>query len=196
MAWIPWVAEADATEPIASIYERARATFGFVPDVVKIFSLRPAVAAAQEALRQSLLGRASSLGPQRADMISAAIAGLNRCRYCTVAHGGNLTTRGEMTPAETVALVADWRALPLPADERAMLAFAEKLNATPWEMDEADVQGLRAAGFDDEQIYDIVLLTAYRGFVNRVIAGLGVTPERLRERFGAEYVDQVTATLD
>jgi uncharacterized protein YciW len=70
-----------------------------------------------------------------------------------------------------------------------MLEFAEKLNDTPAEMTEQDVQRLRDAGFTDENVYDIVMLTAYRGFMNRVIAGLGVTTDRLRGRFGDQLVN-------
>ena len=77
MAWIHWVEEHEADGPIAEIYARAHQTFTFVPDVVKVFSLRPPVAVAQEALRRSLLGPASSLGARRADMISTAVSGLN-----------------------------------------------------------------------------------------------------------------------
>jgi uncharacterized peroxidase-related enzyme len=128
-------------------------------------------------------------------MISAMVASLNQCGYCSVAHAGNLTERQDMTRADVLALVRDWRSLPLPDDERTMLAFAEKLNNTPWDVTEADVQRLREVGLTDENVYDVVLLTAYRGFMNRVIAGLGVTNVRLRERFGADYVDEITATL-
>lgn len=193
MAWIAWVDEADAESPVAETYEWARRGFGFVPDVVKIFSLRPQVAAAQDLLRQALLGPASSLGARRADMVSAMVAGLNRCRYCSIAHAGMLTERGDLARADALTLLTDWRALDLPEDERAMLAFAEKLTNDPEAMTEADVRRLRDQGFSDENVYDIVLLTAYRNYLTRVIAGLGVSVERLRQRFGDEYVDTVLA---
>jgi uncharacterized peroxidase-related enzyme len=193
MAWIAWVDEAEAESPVAETYERARRGFGFVPDVVKIFSLRPQVAAAQDLLRQALLGPASSLGARRADMVSAMVAGLNRCRYCSIAHAGMLTERGDLAQADALTLLADWRALDLPEDERAMLAFAEKLTNDPEALAAGDVQGLRDRGFSDENVYDIVLLTAYRNYLTRVIAGLGVSVDRLRQRFGDEYVDTVLA---
>jgi uncharacterized peroxidase-related enzyme len=194
MAWITWVEEGDAQSPVAETYARARKGFGFVPDVVKIFSLRPNVAAAQDLLRQALLGPASSLGARRADMVSAMVAAMNHCQYCSIAHAGGLAERGELAHADALTLLTDWRALDLPEDERAMLAFAEKLTDSPAEMAEADVQRLREVGFTDENIYDIVLLTAYRNYLTRIIAGLGVTVDRLRQRFGDEHVDAVLAT--
>jgi uncharacterized peroxidase-related enzyme len=189
MAWIRLVDEDAAEGPLADIYARARESFTFVPDAVKVFSPRPAVAVAQEGLRRALLGRASSLGPRRADLVSAAVSQMNQCQYCSVAHLGNMIERGELGEDAAVAAIADWRTLDLAPEERVMLEFAEKLNATPEAIREADVDRLRAAGFDDENIYDIVLLTAYRNFMNRVLAGLGVTTERLRQRFGDRLVD-------
>ena len=72
------------------------------------------------------------------------------------------------------AVAADWRKAPLAEDERAMLAFAEKLTVAPQNMSQADVAGLRSAGFSDVDILDIVLLTCYRNFINRLGDGLGV----------------------
>lgn len=195
MAWIPWVEEEDADDALAEIYERARKTFTFVPDAVKVFSLRPSVAVPQEMLRRALLGPASSLGERRADMISIVVSGMNQCSYCGIAHLGRLVERDEFNEDDALALFRDWRALDLPEDERVMLEFAEKLNATPWGMTEQDVQRLRQVGFSDENIYDIVMLTAYRNFMNRVLAGLGVSTEHLRGRFGDALVDKAAARL-
>ena len=58
-----------------------------------------------------------------------------------------------------------------------MLDFVAKLTSSPAEMDEADVRALRAAGFDDRSIHDIVLVAGYFAFVNRVADGLGVELE-------------------
>jgi len=60
---------------------------------------------------------------------------------------------------------------------RAMLAFAVKLTRTPAEMTAADVESLRASGFDDRAIHDICAIVAYFAFVNRMADGLGVELE-------------------
>jgi uncharacterized peroxidase-related enzyme len=191
VAWISWVEEDEADGVVADVYERARARFSFVPDAVKIFSLRPDVAEAQSRLRDSLQGEASSLGARRADLIGAAVSGLNHCEYCGTAHAGLLAKRGDLSEDEALTVFRNWRTAPLDDADRAMLAYAEKLTFTPSELTEDDVQRLRDAGFDDENIYDIALLTAYRNFMNRVNDGLGVPVERLRGRFGSDFVDAV-----
>jgi uncharacterized peroxidase-related enzyme len=174
---------------LADVYEAARRRFSFVPDVVKVMAVRPQVAAAQAGLRDALLGDASSLGARRADFISLAVSGINGCRYCGSAHAGMLARRGDMTPEEAARAFHDWRALDLPPEEVAMLEFAEKLTFQPAAITPGDVEALREGGFGDEQIYDIVLLTAYRNFMNRVNDGLGVPLEHLRGRFGDAVVD-------
>jgi uncharacterized peroxidase-related enzyme len=80
-----------------------------------------------------------------------------------------------------------------PAD-RAMLDVVLKLTRQPGTMRESDLVPLRAHGFDDAAMLDIVQVTAYYNYVNRMADGLGVelepywTPDDLtmtREEFEA-----------
>ena len=71
----------------------------------------------------------------------------------------------------------DWRAAPIDDADRTMLEYAEKLTLRSWEMVEADVQALRAAGFSDTAILDINQVTGYYAYVNRLADGLGVELE-------------------
>jgi uncharacterized peroxidase-related enzyme len=191
MAHVPLV-EGDGGPELAEVFAAARARFGFVPDVVRALALRPDVAAAQGALRDTLMGDASSVGARRADLIALAVSSINHCEYCGTAHAGVLARRGDLTEDEAVAMFEDWRSVDLPEADRAMLTFAEKLTFDPGRVGENDVAELRAAGFGELEIYDIVLLTAYRNFINRVNDGLGVPLDRLRERFGDALVDGTT----
>lgn len=58
-----------------------------------------------------------------------------------------------------------------------MLGYVEKLTVTPWEVIEADVITLRAAGFSDRDILDICEVASYYAYVNRIADGLGVQLE-------------------
>ena len=68
----------------------------------------------------------------------------------------------------------DYTTVELDAADRAMLDYAVRLTRAPWEMEEADVEALRAAGFGDSAILDINQVAAYYAYVNRVADGLGV----------------------
>lgn len=71
----------------------------------------------------------------------------------------------------------DWSRAPLAEADRALLRFAVKLTRTPGAMTAADVDALRAAGFDDRAVSDAVHIVAYFNFINRVADGLGVDLE-------------------
>ena len=58
-----------------------------------------------------------------------------------------------------------------------MLDYAAKLTLEPWNIDELDVEALRAHGFPDEAVLDICQITAYYAYVNRIADGLGVELE-------------------
>jgi uncharacterized peroxidase-related enzyme len=75
------------------------------------------------------------------------------------------------------ALVTDYRTADLSSIDRAMLDYVVKLTQTPSEIVKQDVDGLRAAGFEDRAIHDICAITAYYAFVNRIADGLGVELE-------------------
>lgn len=67
--------------------------------------------------------------------------------------------------------------VPLSTADRAMLAFAVKLAREPRAMSRDDVEALRAAGFDDLGIHDIVQVTGFFCYYNRLADGLGIDPE-------------------
>jgi uncharacterized peroxidase-related enzyme len=77
-----------------------------------------------------------------------------------------------------VRALAEGTAAPLLSEaDRAMLDFAVKLTRTPAAMTEQDVAALRARGFGDPAIHDIVQITALFNYYNRLADGLGVDPE-------------------
>ena len=71
----------------------------------------------------------------------------------------------------------DWREAELdPADE-ALCVFAEKLTLSPSKMQRADLDVLRAAGFDDRAIHDATQVIAYFNYINRIADALGTDLE-------------------
>jgi uncharacterized peroxidase-related enzyme len=74
-------------------------------------------------------------------------------------------------------LKEDYRRASLPRCDRAMLDYAAKLTLAPATVSREDVQRLREEGFEDRAILDIVHVTAYFAFANRLADGLGVALE-------------------
>jgi len=75
------------------------------------------------------------------------------------------------------AVMEDYRNAALAPADRAMLDFAVKLTRDTSGMEQEDVLGLRAHGFDDVAVHDIVQVTALFNYYNRLCDGLGIDPE-------------------
>ena len=58
-----------------------------------------------------------------------------------------------------------------------MLEFASKLTEAPAEMIPEDLDDLRSHGFSDEALLEIVHITGFFNYINRVADALGVDPE-------------------
>jgi uncharacterized peroxidase-related enzyme len=90
------------------------------------------------------------------------------------AHGEALRTESNDDPL-VEGIKRDYTQLNLPAAERAMLDYAVKLTVAPSTVSEADVQTLRAHGFDDRDILDIVYVICLYNFNDRMADATGIT---------------------
>ena len=61
-----------------------------------------------------------------------------------------------------------WRDAGLPPRDAALCAYAEKLTLTPSALTEADLAPLRALGYDDVALHDLIQVTAYFNYINRI----------------------------
>ena len=74
-------------------------------------------------------------------------------------------------------LKKDFRKADVDEKNMAMLVYAEKVTLRHCECRSGDVDALRKVGFEDVEILDIVQVSAYYNFVNRMACGLGVELE-------------------
>jgi uncharacterized peroxidase-related enzyme len=75
------------------------------------------------------------------------------------------------------ALKKDYATAPISAQDRAMLDYVVKLTKDATKVWKDDVDGLRAAGFDDRGILQITLIASWFNYINRVADALGVGRE-------------------
>jgi alkylhydroperoxidase family enzyme len=77
-----------------------------------------------------------------------------------------------------------------------MLGFARRLTKNSGEIRREGFEKIRESGFDDAAIVDLVSVTAYFNFINRVAQGLGVyLDEPLRARTDPEELREEKARL-
>jgi alkylhydroperoxidase family enzyme len=72
------------------------------------------------------------------------------------------------------ALQQDWRALPLPDQDRVMLEYTEQITKDATRITPEFHDRLRAVGFDDKGILQITLIASWFNYINRVADALGV----------------------
>jgi uncharacterized peroxidase-related enzyme len=73
-------------------------------------------------------------------------------------------------------MVMNWRTAELAPRHRAMLAFATKLTRASDEIEEADREALREAGFSDRDIWDISAVASFFNMSNRMASAVDMRP--------------------
>lgn len=155
-----------------AIYDRTRASQGFVPDYTRVMAVNPEAHDAWEALVRAI---ATPLGPRRWELVTLAAAAGVRSRHCRLAHGAkSLPILGE---DELRAVARDHHHAGLGDAEVAMMDFAYRMSTDSSTMDDGDALALREAGFSDREIVDIALAAAARNYYSRAIQALGVVVE-------------------
>ena len=80
------------------------------------------------------------------------------------------------------ALRRDYRTAPITEQERAMCDYVVKLSKDATQCSPADLDKLRAVGFDNKGILQITLIASWFNYINRVADALGVGRENPAEK--------------
>jgi len=153
----------DASRPLLAEIQGA---FGLVPNMFRAVANSPAALQSMWASFGALGG--GTLGARLGEQIAVAVADRNRCHYCLAAH--TALGRKAGASAEDMAEAQAGRS----SDPRtaAALAFALKLVEQRGGVEAADVEALRAAGFDQGQVVEIIAHVALNLFTNYINVAL------------------------
>jgi uncharacterized peroxidase-related enzyme len=156
---------------------------GFVPNVLRLFALRPAHLLAWSAHHDELMKGDSGLSKAEREMIAVVVSVANDCRYCIAAHSAALRKLTK-DPALADQVAAGHGAAAIPERTKTALDYAVKLTRDPASMTEADVRRLRDAGWTDEDVMDIAEVAGMFNMTNRMASGLGWAPNPEYEQLG------------
>jgi uncharacterized peroxidase-related enzyme len=175
IAWLRVPDEGDVSDEVKELWAGPQERLGFVPNVLRIFALRPRHLLAWWAHYDELLRGDSGLSKAQREMIAVVVSVENRCQYCIVSHSAALR---KLTKDAVLVdrLATGYKTAELEPRERAMLDFAVKLTTESHRSTEADVEALRQAGWSDEDIFDIAQVAAMFNFTNRLASGMGWQP--------------------
>lgn len=142
-----------------------------LPGIVGLFDFKPMLGEKLTAFAQQLLRGPSPLTPGEREMIAALVSTRNECRFCAMSH----TAAAEHTVGDrdvVDAVLASPDTAPVSDKMRALLAIAGKVQRSGREVTAEDVAAARAAGAEDEDIHDAVLVAAAFSMFNRYVDGL------------------------
>lgn len=172
--FIDAVPEHAATGALAEYYRQQRAGWGFLPNYAAVFSTRPDVASAWNALNTTIR---EGMDRRRFELATIAAARALRSTYCTAAHSTFLRdVCGD--EAALHAIAEDPSGGRLDPVDRVVYEFAAKVATDAASVEQADVDRLRAAGLSDADVADVVFAAAARSFFTRVLDGLGARLDR------------------
>lgn len=162
MSRLPLVERSTAPATVRPTLDAVHGAFGVTPNMFRTVANSPAALASMwgafGALGKGVLG--ARLGEQ----IAVAVADRNACHYCLAAH----TALGRAAGVSADDMRAAQGGRSNDPKTAAALAFALKLVEARGQLDAADVDGVRAAGYSDEEIMEIVAHVALNLFTNYV----------------------------
>jgi uncharacterized peroxidase-related enzyme len=158
-----------ARDTVAAMYRRQQDSWGYVPTYALVFSHRPEVLARWGALLAEIK---RPMDKRRFELATFAAAHEVRNSACTLAHGRVL--REFLDDATLIAIAEHREEEVLSPPERELVRFARQVARDPSQVTEAGVASLKAHGYDDAEIFDIVATVAGRCFFTRLLDGLGV----------------------
>lgn len=176
--------EPKTSRKIAEMYETAKDTYGYLPNMYQTFGHRPEVMESWSALLVSLRG---NIEPRRYELVTLAAARELRSSYCMLAHGAVLAREG-VSNDELEAIIDIEDDAPLDEQERAIMIFATKVVRDATSVTQDDIDALKNHALTDAEIFDIVAAAAARCFFSKTLDALGTSPDQA-------YVDKLGPEL-
>ncbi len=168
MSRIALVNPADTTGERHAILSQIHAAFGATPNMFRAVANSPAALKSMWSAFGALGG--GVLPARLGEQIAVAIANRNACEYCLAAH----TVLGRKAGASAEEMGEAQEGRSRDPKTAAALRFALAVVERRAQVSEADVQALRAAGFDDGEIVEIVAHVALNLFTNYINVALAV----------------------
>lgn len=160
MSIIKTVDPAKANGATKQLFEAVERKLGLIPNMIRLLANSPAALNAYLSFSGAL--SEGSLPAKLQEQIAIAVADSNDCTYCLSAH----TALGKLTGLDEEDLTAAQRGQARDAKTAAALRFATKMVRDRGQLSSSDVEALKAAGFGDGQVAEIVAAVALNIFTN------------------------------
>ena len=149
---------------------------GFIPNIFLLLSRRPSECKAFFDYHDCLMAQTnSSLNKSEKEMIVVATSGINHCQYCVVAHGAILRIyEKNATISDKISI--NYKKSDLSLRHKLMLDFAVKVSKEAENIQEEDFELMKKNSFSEEDLWDIMSISAFFAMSNRVANGSFLKP--------------------
>ena len=159
--------------------ENVQKKSGFLPNIFIGLARRPDEFRAFFSYHDALLdSQHGQLTKADKEMIIVTTSALNDCQYCIIAHGAILRIRAK-SPMIADQVAVNYLKADLEPRQKAMLDFACRVAEHSSEVSDSDIQAVLDAGFDQNDVWDIMAITAFFAMSNRIanVASIRPNPE-------------------
>jgi uncharacterized peroxidase-related enzyme len=168
-----FLAEAPSTPEAHALYDGDREDPGFVMNLSRLWAHRPELLDGLAGITRDAAEAASLTYRQRGILVSACASAMGDA-YCSYAWGQRLADEAGDEVAASVLRGEDDT---LDPGERVLARWARRVAGDPNGASAGDVDALRAAGYDDGQIFAITCFVAFRVAFSTVNDALGALPD-------------------
>jgi uncharacterized peroxidase-related enzyme len=172
------VPEEDRLPPhVAEIYAKFRRQYGFVPNWLAALAINPDTAYRLVTFYEHLFdSHRSHLTAAERELIAVVTSATNECSYCVFNHTQALAhVLGDTVRAQRIA--QGFHHVRLSAKETALAEIAERLTRDPTGIREEDLQWLRQIGFTRQAVTEVLEISAFFNYANRLTIALNVLPD-------------------
>ena len=131
-----------------------------VPNMISTMAQSLPVAKAYLAFSDALSG--SSIRPRLRELISIAVGATNGCNYCLAAH----SAIGKSLGLSECEVVDAQTAISIDSKSEVVLQFARSVAENRGAVSDDEFDKIRAAGYSDSEIADVIGLVALNTFTN------------------------------
>ena len=160
MSRITPVNPAEATGKAKELLNAVQAKLGITPNLMKTLATAPAALEGYLSFSGALSG--GVLNAKFREEIALAVAQANSCEYCLSAH----SAIGKMVGLKPEEIAASRASRSADAKQDAGLKFAQSIVVQKGEVSNGAVDAVRAAGYGDAEITEIVANVALNIFTN------------------------------
>jgi uncharacterized peroxidase-related enzyme len=173
MPYIKVIDENSSSGELKIIYEKIKSARGKLSNIMKIHSLMPDTMIKHLELYLAIMFSKTNLTREEKEILAVVVSKINQCDYCIKHHAEALNNywKNEMRLNKFISVLDD----PLFSTKfKLTVDHVIKLTSDPASVKKSEIDELKNAGWNDEDILAINLIVSYFNFVNRIVLGLGV----------------------